>query len=321
MITSDLLQTIQDNIGLTPLQTQIIVELLKQGGECKATDLHTLVNQHMKTNRTTIYSNLEKLKQENIVIESLMDNNTKVYGLVNINPHDLISSIKKPQERAYDSLEKLLTRSLEESQNKSIGPSAYYSIPNKKTLIEHVQSLIQTSKKYILIQSNSLFLEEILPYIEKKISTEKLVIFVQITWDPRGSDSTDIFNKYVELLGSDHVALPHSFYKEYFSENKPTEEELSKIQNKELFIKYMTNIHFIQLLSDEASLTGVHFGEEEGGGHFTRDPFTTQAFYSIFFLIFESSLGKKVDPAVIKSILQDRILSNFMVIENLKKDD
>ena len=321
MINTDLLQSIQDNIGLTPLQTQIIVELLKQGGECKATDLHTLVNQHMKTNRTTIYSNLEKLKQENIVIESVTDSNTKVYGLVNIDPHDLISSIKKPRESAYENLEKLLSKALEESQSKSLSLSAYYSIPNRKSLFEHVESLIQTSKKYILIQANSLFLEEIFPLIKSKISTNRLDVFVQITWNPRESDSTGIYKKYVELLDSDHVALPHPFYNEYFSQNKPTKKELEAIENADIFVNYMNNIHFIQLLSDEASLTGVHFGEEEGGGHFTRDPFTTQAFYAIFFLIFESSLGRKVNPTIIKSILKDRIVSNLMTIESYKKKD
>ena len=107
----------------------------------------------------------------------------------------------------------------------------------------------------------------------------------------------------------------------HFPSILPSKKEIDSLTDKETFIKYMTNIHFLQLLTDEASLVGVHFGEEEGGGYFTRDPFTTQVFYLIFFLIFDSSLDNhKLDRSILKSILKDRVLHNFSTIESYKKN-
>ena len=78
--------------------------------------------------------------------------------------------------------------------------------------------------------------------------------------------------------------------------------------------------HFMQLLTDEGSVLGVHFGSKEGGGHFTRDPFTTQAHYIIFFLIFETSKEKKVNREILKEIMIDKVKRNFILtLESLNE--
>ena len=324
MINKNVLDDIADNLGLTALQTQIMIELMKQGGQCTAPELHTIINNQMKINRTTINSSLEKLKSESHIIETVSENKIKIYSLTNSNPKDLIDKIKKPREHAYQSLENLLVKAKEESKQPIINPMTYYSLPNRKILMQYVKEFIETSEKYILIQGNSLFLDQIFPFIQAKVASSKIEIFIQITWSPKNeSDVNKIYQKYISVLDENRVALPHIFYQEIFYNLFDSKTNVDSFQDPKQFIKYMTNIHFLQLLTDQASLVGVHFGEpdEEGGGHYTRDPFTTQIFYIIFFLIFESSTGNKIDRKIVKKILKDRISTNFVNLLSLKKEN
>ena len=323
MINEEALDAIASNIGLTTLQTQIILELMKHGGQCTAPELHSIINKQMKVNRTTIYSSLEKLSQENLIIETESENKTKIYGLASNNPKVLIDKIRKPRENAYENLEVILQKAKEEGIKPAVNPMAYYSLTNRKMLTNYVQELIETSEKYILIQGNSLFLREIYPYIQDKSSQNKIDIFIQITWSPRSqSDLQEVYDLYTEILPEDRIAHPHPFYNEILPNLLNPKIDLKDFNDPQKFLQYLTDIHFIQLLSDQASLVGVHFGSEEeaGGGYYTRDPFTTQIFYNIFFLVFESSIGKKIDRAIIKGIVKDRIVSNFNSFVSIKKE-
>ncbi len=307
------LKDISENIGLTPLQTQLIVALMKYGGECSAPDLYEeILKADNKVKRTTVYSSLEKLKQENIIQEAISDNRTKLYGLINTSPEKLIADINKPREVALKSFEKILRKAKEEGNSNDSGLMAYYSLQNHKALIDHISDTINKSERYILIQANTLALEEIYPLIEKKVQSKKIDLFIQITWNPSSKiDTSSIYEKYIKLLGKENIAIPHSFYNEIFVDMVTSDKDMIKLQKDNNFIHKMTNIHFIQLLSDQGTILGAHFGDKEGGGHFTRDPYTTQSQYVLFFLIFESSTGKKVDRDIVGRILKDRILKNF----------
>lgn len=323
MPDEQLLEDISNNLGLTTLQTEIIIELMKQGGQCTAPELYTIINNKSKVNRTTIYSSLEKLEHEKIIIGTPSKNKTKLYSLSNFDPKELVNKIKKPRENAYEELEKLLIKAKEESNQPVINSMTYFSLPNRKILMDYVQEFIEKSEKYILIQGNCLFLHQIYPLIKEKSINTKIEIFIQITWSPKSdTDVDDVYEKYSSILSKNRVARPNSFYQEIFHNLFNSRSDLSKFQDTERISKYMTNIHFIQLMTDQASLVGVHFGshDEEGGGHFTRDPFTTQIFYIIFFSIFESSIGQKIDRVIIKNILEDRIVSNFNNLLSLAKE-
>ena len=130
MENNELIDQISDNLGLTSLQTQIIIELMRYGGQCSAPDLHASINKYSKVNRTTIYSSLEKLKREKI-IRSISDHKTKIYGLVEQNPKNLVEKMKKPREIAFDNLEKILLKAEEESDHKAFNPMIYYSLSNR----------------------------------------------------------------------------------------------------------------------------------------------------------------------------------------------
>lgn len=315
------LSTISENIGLTPLQIQLIIELMKRGGECSAPDLYVEIkNFDEKVKRTTVYSSLEKLKQENIIQEAISDNRTKTYGLINSSPEKFIADIKKPREKALKSFEGMLVKAKEEGDViNSSGLMAYYSLSNHKALIDHIRDIIEKSEKYLLIQANTLALVEIYPFIEQKIQNNKIELFIQITWNPSAEvDTTEIYEKYANLIGKDNIAMPHPFYEEVFITLPSTDKEMIQIQKNKSFQHKMTNIHFIQLLSDQGTILGTHFGGQEGGGHFTRDPYTTQSQYVLFFLIFESVTGKKVDRSIVGRIIKDRVLKNFSSVNHMQ---
>ncbi|MFW9930298.1 MAG: hypothetical protein ACFFD1_12960 [Candidatus Thorarchaeota archaeon] len=305
---------ITDNLGLTFIQGKILIELMKMGGEGTAPDLHEKLNKE-NIKRTTIYSSLEKLINDGLVIESDREGKQKVYGLVHTSPELLIKEITKSRDEAVKSFQKLLTKAREESKHSgSLDPLAYYSIKGRKRLLEQIESLISDSQKYILIQANVPMLEKLFSIIgNKKNNAPDVKIFVQMTWNPDSSiDINAIYNKYRNLLGEDYVSLPHKFYDEIFGFYQG--EYSYSIPDEFKFSKFDINkTHFIQLLTDEGTVLGVHFGSKEGGGHFTRDPFTTQSHYVIFFLIFEESKGKKIDRNVLKEIMFDRAKKNFLL--------
>ena len=319
MDENSLLQDISNNIGLTPLQTKLIIELMKHGGECSAPDLYEkILAIDSKVKRTTVYSSLEKLKQENIVQEAISDNRTKIYGLINTSPEKLIADINKPRDRALKSFEQILIQAKEEGNlTSSSGIMAYYSLSNHKVLIDHVSDVIAKSEKYILIQANTLALEEIYPLIEKKIQESHIDLFIQITWNPSPkTDMSSTYDKYVKLISKDNIANQNPFYSEIFGDMVSSDDDMNRLRNDKSFYHKMINIHFIQLLSDQGTIVGAHFGGNDGGGHFTRDPYTTQSLYVLFFLIFESSIGKKVDREVVRQIIKDRILQNFFQLKD-----
>jgi len=314
-----ILKEISDNLGLTYLQAKILTVLMKFGGEGTAPDLYNhIVLEEPNVKRTTVYSSLEKLTNDKIVIKSdQKDSKHNVYGLTKISPKELLKKIAEPKEEAFGKFKSLLENAKEEAIKKnSINPLAYYQLKGRKKLLDQVESLISNSNKYILIQANVPMLINIFDIINAKSENKDVKIFIQFTWNPNPGiyDTNDVFKKYVDLLGKDNVALPHVFYDEIFSEfNK---NELLKLIPKDRLqmIPELTSIHFIQLLTDEGSLLGVHFNSPEVGGHFTRDPYTTQAHYNIFFLIFETSKGEKVNRTTIRKILKDRIVKNFLSV-------
>ena len=134
-----------------------------------------------------------------------------------------------------------------------------------------------------------------------------------MTWNPNPNlNINSIHKKYESVLGEDYITLPHEFYNEIFA---LFQQEFPKAMPPK-YRQNMFNIQktrFIQLLTDEGSILGVHFGSREGGGHFTRDPFTTQAHYVIFFLIFETSKKKKINREIFKEIMIDRVKRNFVL--------
>ncbi|MHA2105731.1 MAG: hypothetical protein ACW981_20075 [Candidatus Hodarchaeales archaeon] len=300
------LEQIIENLGLTYLQGRILIELMRMGGEGAAPDLHEKLGKN-EIKRTTIYSSLEKLIGDGLVVES--------DGLSHTSPELIIQDITKPRDDAKKLFEDLLKEAREESKrNGSLNPLSYYSLKGRKKLLDQIESLIIDSHKYILIHANVTMLEEILDVVNaKKEKMPGMHIFVQMTWNPNPIiDINSTYKKYVNLLGEDYVSLPHEFYNEIFA---LFQKEFPKAMPPE-FKQSMYDIqktHFIQLLTDEGSVLGVHFGSKEGGGHFTRDPFTTQVHYNIFFLIFETSKGGKINREILKEVLIDRVRRNFLM--------
>jgi sugar-specific transcriptional regulator TrmB len=302
------LKNVSENLGLTFLQGKIIIELMRMGGEGTAPELHEKLDKNV-IKRTTVYSSLEKLISDGLVFESDQEGKQKVYGLSHTSPELIIQDITKPRDDATKSFKEFLKEAREESKrNGSLNPLTYYSLKGRKKLLDQIESLIIDSHKYILIHANVTMLAEIFDIVNtKKEKTPEMHIFVQMTWNPNPKiDINSIYKKYVNLLGEDHVSLPHEFYNEIFG---LFQQEFPKAIPPE-FRQSMYDIqktHFIQLLTDEGTVLGVHFGSKEGGGHFTRDPFTTQVHYNIFFLIFETSKGKKINREILKEILIDRV--------------
>lgn len=310
----DTLHKIFDNLGLTDLQGKILIELMKMGGEGTAPEIHERVGKS-SFKRPTVYSSLDHLVSDKLVFESDQDGKHKVYGLKHSSPEQLIQKLTQPREAAIKSFKKLLEEAKEESKKKiNLNPLSYYSLRGKDKIISQIASLIYESQKYILIQANTTMLKEIFDFVKQKIAnTPDIRIFVQMTWNPDPSLNIDsIFSKYVKLLGEQFVSKPHQFYDEIFGLfQQEFPERIPETYRSGLF--EMQKMHFIQLLTDEGSVVGVHFGGSDGGGHFTRDPYTTQSHYMIFFLIFETSKKRKVDREILKEILTDRVLQNLIL--------
>ncbi|KKL13462.1 hypothetical protein LCGC14_2525550, partial [marine sediment metagenome] len=225
-----------------------------------------------------------------------------VYGLSHTSPELLIKGITKPRDDAIKIFQDLLKEARKDSkQNGSLNPLAYYSLKGRKRLLDQIESLIIDSQKYMLIHANATMLESIFEIMKiKKGNIPDMHIFVQITWNPNPNlDINSVYKKYVYLLGEDYVSLPHEFYNEIFALFLQEFPKAMPPEYKQSMLD-LQKTHFMQLLTDEGSVLGVHFGSKEGGGHFTRDPFTTQAHYMIFFLIFETSKEKKVNREILK---------------------
>lgn len=311
---ADQLQNMIENLGLTYLQGKILIELMRMGGEGTAPELHEKIGKN-EIKRTTVYSSLEKLVNDGLVVESDQEGKQKIYGLSHTSPELIIQDITKPRDEAKKFFENLLKEAREESTHVgSLNPLGYYSLKGRKKLLSQTKSLIIDSQKYILIHANVNMLEEIYEDINSKKSKMPHVhIFVQMTWNPSPNiDINNIYKKLADLLGEENISLPHEFYNEIFT---LLQQEFPKAMPTDLreSMHDIQKTHFIQLLSDEGSVLGVHFGSKEGGGHFTRDPFTTQVHYIIFFLIFEISKGRKINREVLKEIMIDRIKRNFLM--------
>ena len=309
-------ESICSSIGLTNLQGKVLIELIRLGGEASAPEIYKkIILEDKNIKRTTIYSTLEKLVHDGLIIESEQENKQKMFGLKHESPEELIKEISRPREQAIKEFEELLQKAKLESDRDTLDPLAYFSLKGKTKLLNQIDTTIKSSKKYLLIQANIPMLDQIYPKIEKKLQMDKNIhVFIQMTWNPdKNINSEQIFDKYAKLIGPRNIAKPSAFYNEVFA--FVNDKELLKDLNEEKMsiVKKMKHLHFLQLLSDEGCILGVHFDSENGGGHFTRDPFTTQAYFPMFFSIFESSTNEKVDREVLKFILKDRTLNNFLL--------
>jgi sugar-specific transcriptional regulator TrmB len=318
MIDEIKLQQTFESLNLTSLQGKILIELMRIGGESTAPELHERLGKK-NFKRTTIYSSLEKLVNDGFVVESDQDGKQKVYGLKHTTPEQLIKNLTKSHEEASKFFSDLLIKANNESKlNSIINPLAYYSIKGREKLLNQIENVIADSEKYILVQANITMLEEIFSILKaKKDMSPNIKIFILITWNPDPKRNImDTYNKYVELLAENFVSLPHAFYTELFSLiGKEIADIIPKNSSQ---IYQIDKTHFIQLLTDEASVLGIHFGSSVGGGHYTRDPYTTQAHYSMFFLIFELSKGTKINREIVKEIMIDRLKKNYSLVFNSK---
>ena len=301
-------------LGLTSLQGKIILELVKRGGESTVPELTTSLD----NNRTTLYSGLNQLKKLNLVIESKETSKQTSYSIMHTSINLIIQKLVQPRDNAISDFKKLLLQAkASQIQNQDYFLN-YFSLKGRKKLMNQIQSVIADSNEYMLIQANTTMLDLIFPWIaEKQIQRPELRIFIQITWnpDPKRFDMNTMLAQYQKVIGQDQIAPPHPGYVRLLGGLYSMEEILQQIpvEYHPTIIK-LPKAHFIQLLSDDGSVVGVHFGGVEGGGYFTRDIFTTQAFHNIFFLIFEMSLGKQIDDGILKNIMLKIVSRNLLKI-------
>lgn len=302
-------------LGLTSLQGKIILELLKRGGESTVPELSTSLDD----NRTTLYSGLNQLKKLNLVIESKETSKQTSYSIMHTSINLIIQKLVQPRDNAISDFKKLLLQAkASQIQNQDYFMD-YFSLKGKKKLMNQIQSVIADSNEYMLIQANTTMLDLIFPWIaEKQIQRPELRIFIQITWnpDPKRFNMKTMIERYQKIIGQDHIVPPHPGYDRLLGGLLYSEDDIiQQIPVKyHSVLKNRPTVYFIQVLSDQGSVMGVHFGGTEGGGHFTRDIFTTQAFHNIFFIIFEMSLGKQIDDGILKNIMIKIVSRNLLKI-------
>ncbi|MFX1253482.1 MAG: hypothetical protein ACFFCZ_17870 [Promethearchaeota archaeon] len=304
---------ISNQLGLNPLQAKIILSLLEEGGEATAPQIINILSKEQKINRTSVYLALDQLSKLDLVLSTEQPSKHKKYALISTSPEKIIETILRPQKKAILEYSQLLKTAKESQSLDKESFQSYYSLQGRKHLMKQISTVIEESQIYILIQANTNMLDLLYPLISDKVDEcPDIEIFIQVTWNPNPNlDMQDIKSKYEKIIGIDHVALPNELYTEIFDLYKQpeyTNEPLLK-----LFLPRATKTHFGQLLTDVGTVLGLHYGSDDqiGGGSFTRDPFTTHAHHIIFFFIFETSLGKKVDRELLKKILLTRLKLNF----------
>ncbi len=313
ILNGDNFDRISKQLGLNPLQAKIILSLLEEGGEATAPQIIKILSKEQKINRTSVYLALDQLSKLNLVLSTEQPSKHKKYALISTSPEKIIETILRPQQKAISEYSQLLKTAKESQSLDKESFLSYYSLQGRKRLMEQIFTVIEESQIYILIQANTNMLDLLYPLISTKVQQcPDIELFIQVTWNPNPNlDMQDIKSKYEEIIGIDRIALPNKLYTEIFGLYK--RKEFANDPILKLFLPRATKTHFGQLLTDAGTILGLHYGSDDqiGGGNFTRDPFTTHAHHIIFFFIYETSLGKKVDRELLKKILLTRIRLNF----------